>query len=66
MNARTPLEACIQIAREHATNTIAAIEQERAAQLAGELEQYGKTLSKLAGKHGEQAVHGSPPPRSRS
>jgi hypothetical protein len=43
-----PLEACIQIAGEHAAGTIAAIAKERAARLAVGLQEYANTLIELA------------------
>ena len=45
MRTQTPLEACMQIASEHAAGTLAAIDK---TQLAERLEHYGETLSELA------------------
>lgn len=59
MRPPTPSEVCAQIATEQAANTIAAIHQERAAQLAAELENYGEALSKLEeviGRHGSSSL----------
>jgi hypothetical protein len=56
MKPATPLEACIQIASEQAANTIAAIEEERAARLATRLEDYRSALSELADNDGDQPV----------
>ena len=56
MRAQTPLEVCKQIAREHAANTSAAIDEQRAARLAGQLEDYGKTLTQLAAANGGHTV----------
>jgi hypothetical protein len=47
MRARTPIEACLRIATEHAAGTLAAIDEERAAGLAGELQDYGGKLVEL-------------------
>ena len=50
---------CAQIATEHAANTIAAIHEERVAQLATELENYGEALSKLdemIGRHRSRSL----------
>ena len=51
----TPLEVCQQIAVEHAANTIAAIETERAVRLADRLDDYGSRLSALAEPEGARS-----------
>ena len=59
MRPPTPSEVCAQIATEHAANTIAAIHEERVAQLATELENYGEALSKLdemIGRHRSRSL----------
>lgn len=48
MKPAAPLEACMQIASEHAAGTLAAIDKTPAAKLAERLEHYGETLSELA------------------
>lgn len=51
MRPPPPLEACMQIASEHAAGTLAALEDQRAARLAVGLAEYGKALSDLAGEN---------------
>ena len=53
MRPPTPLEACMQIAGEHAANTLAAIEEQRAARLVGRLEEDGQAVTEFADEDGE-------------
>ena len=52
MTPPSPLEVCVQISREHATNTIGALHAERAARLGDALESHGRALSELADELG--------------
>lgn len=56
MKPRTPLEAFMQIAQEHAADTLAATEKQRAARLADRLESYGQALGEVAEQNGGQAT----------
>ncbi|MBV9194620.1 MAG: hypothetical protein JO168_10795 [Solirubrobacterales bacterium] len=52
MSGQALLAMWVRMAREHAADTLATIEEQRAARLAGRLEEYRRALSDLAGENG--------------
>lgn len=62
MRPQTPLEVCTQIAREHASNTISAIAEQRTARLAARLQAHANTLIELANQNEDPTLSSEPEP----
>jgi hypothetical protein len=62
MKPQTPLDVCTQIVSDHAANTISAIAEGRAAELAARLEDYANALIELADENATPKLQGEDEP----